>query len=177
MFFLSERLAGSLISPEGANKTPAHGNCGPATISPVTCNAPLELLAPGSTTFIVAVDLPPFIASEFAIHDPNLAATFPSSKVLTTPDSDPAGGGGSQGFPLAPRAPPTVSSTFCVWSELGPTISSNTPGSTTRCMSTFQSESISGVTVKSTVFFSPGFKVIRLKPASCITGLVTEATF
>ena len=72
--------------------------------------------------------------------------------------------------------PVTVSFAVLVLSELAPTIMSNTPGSTTRCMSMFQIESISGVTVKLTVRFSPGFNVIRSNPFNCMTGCVTEAT-
>ena len=52
-------------------------------------------------------------------------------------------------------------------------MTSNIPGSTTRCMSTFSIESISGVIVKSTVFFSPGFNVMRWNPFNCMTGRVT----
>jgi hypothetical protein len=41
----------------------------------------------------------------------------------------------------------------------------------------FKIDSISGVTVNSTVFFSPCLSVMRSKPFNCITGCVTEATF
>ena len=74
-------------------------------------------------------------------------------------------------MPVSPCAPITVSGTVLVWSELGPTMMSKMPGSTTRCMSRFSMESMSGVMVNSTVFFSPGFSVMRWNPFSCMTGL------
>jgi hypothetical protein len=53
--------------------------------------------------------------------------------------------------------------TVLVWSELGPTMTSKIPGSTTLCMSTLSIERVR-VMVNSTVFFSPGFSVIRWNP-------------
>ena len=136
----------------------------------------MELLAPGSTTAIDDVDFPPLMVSLAAIHDPYAAEVFPSSKPLISAFSDPAGGGGGAGRPLSPWAPVTVSFTVLVLSELGPTIRSKTPGSTTRCISMFRIESMSGVILNSTVLFSPGFRVMRSNPFNCITGCVTDET-
>ena len=50
----------------------------------------------------------------------------------------------------------TVSWVASVFAELVPTRMSNTPGSTTRRISSFQSAKLSGVRLKVTVVFSPG---------------------
>jgi hypothetical protein len=60
--------------------------------------------------------------------------------------------------------------------ELLPTETSNSPGSTTRCISRFQKRKASGPSSKSTVRRSPGRSVTRSKPRSSSTGRVTELT-
>src|SRR6266446_4778097 len=60
--------------------------------------------------------------------------------------------------------------------ELVPTITSNHPGSTVRCIVISRNESLSGVTTNSTTLLSPGASVMRLKSFNSITGRVTELT-
>ncbi len=59
MVFLLDRLTASIGDAPGTNRAPAQRNDAPGTSSPDTCSAPLELLAPPSTTFMDALDLPP----------------------------------------------------------------------------------------------------------------------
>ena len=175
MFFLSERSAGCIIPPAGEKITPAKRKPAPFTVSPVTCMAPFDPLAPPATASITAVDLPPITESVITVHAPKLAPTFRSSNVLTTPDSDPLGFGAA-GVPAIPFRSVTLRETFLVSAELAPTITSKIPGSTTRCISAFNIDNISGVMANSTVRFSPGFRWMRSKPFNCITGRVTEET-
>jgi hypothetical protein len=67
---LLERFTDSIGAVPGMNMTPENGNGPPATISPLTRSAPLELFAPPSTTCIDPVDLPPFCASVATIQVP-----------------------------------------------------------------------------------------------------------
>jgi len=55
----------------------------------------------------------------------------------------------------------TSSGMLCVSAELAPTMMSKTPGSTTRRISRSTIESISDVSLNSTVCFSPGFRLMR----------------
>src|SRR5215469_15042449 len=158
MVFLSERLAGTWGAEPGWKTTPAQVNWAPGTISPEILSAPLVPLAPPSTAARDAVDLPPISVSDVVVQPPKAAAAFRSSKLLTRPDSECSG---DAGLKLAPPAPTTVSITVLVCPELGPTIISKSPGSTTLCRSALRRDKLSGVIANSTVFFSPGSSVMR----------------
>ena len=111
------------------------------------------------------MDLPPFIWSPAAIQEPKFAAILPSSNVLTRPLAE-LGGTAVRRHGLA---------CFSVQAGDGELDGGGLVGSLGRpsyrirrarlrwCMSRFQIESISGVTSKSTVRFSPGLSVTRSK--------------
>src|SRR5581483_239904 len=98
----------------------------------------------------------------------------PRAQHISCHGGDP---GNHKGCPYSSYHFASTSSTvvFSV-AELGPTMMSKRPGSTTRFMSRFQNHSLSGVMANVTVRASPGRKLTRWKPRSSLTGRVTELT-
>jgi hypothetical protein len=97
---------------------------------------------------------------------------FRRESVLGSGKSDSAGA--CQRRPDSESHPSTYFATTCsivfaVSIELGPTIMSNAPASTTLFMFRSRRESESGVSENATVCFSPGLKLTRLKPRNSST--------
>src|SRR5690242_15801472 len=61
-------------------------------------------------------------------------------------------------------------------SELDPTMTRKTPGSSTKCILRSHNDRSDGVSVKLTVFFSPGCSEIRSKPRRFFSYVVTLLT-